>query len=117
MGIERIEHPFKRAINQVLIGDLLAVDVVFADLFHYVGEQLEARVGRVLLRSLRRREEDAGSNNQVYAQSYSEEPVDQSSFHSSANNMLPESKGQPVSLQGRGSRNFRYSCAIPQSAP
>ena len=43
--IQRVEHSFERAVNQFLVCEVLAIDVILADFFQDVGEQFEAGVG------------------------------------------------------------------------
>ena len=52
MGIQRAKHPFQGAIDQILIRQFLAVHIVLAHAFHHIGKQLQARIRRVLFRSL-----------------------------------------------------------------
>ena len=79
--IERVEHPFERAIDQILIGKLLAVHIVLAHALHDDRKQLQARIGRVLLGRLGGAKKQARPDQQIEAQRNSQNPVHHSSFH------------------------------------
>jgi len=80
--IERGEHAFEGAVHQVLVGQLLAVHMVLADALHDKGEQLEARICRVLLRRLSGGDINTGADQQVQAKNQRDSTENQTTFHS-----------------------------------
>src|SRR5205085_3545540 len=100
MWIERIEHALERAINQVLVLHVLAVHVIFADLFQHIGEQLEAGISGIPFGGLGA--ENPCANAEIDDQDDGQAAEKETSFHKNQIVSLPEGSWQRASLQGKG---------------
>jgi len=82
VGVERAEHPFERAVDQVLIREAFAVHVIVPNFLENEREQAQVPVDVVLLGNLGRTQIDLGAEDQVDRKGRQQHRIHQSLSHS-----------------------------------
>ena len=81
MGIKSAEHALERAVDQFLVGEIPAIDIIIAHLFQHGGEEFQLRIGIVLLRALHGRKIDLGANENIGPEQGEQRAIEDASFH------------------------------------
>jgi hypothetical protein len=79
--VQRAEHAFKRAVDEILVAELVAVDVLLTHSIQDSGEQPKIGQGIVLLRSLNIIEVSDGTEEQIDCEGSEQHPVENTTFH------------------------------------
>ena len=85
MRVQGAKHSLERAVNELLIFEILAINIILAHAFHYHREQFQAGVGRVLLRRVRRAQINPGADEQIDRQPNQNHAINHASFHKNSN--------------------------------
>ena len=100
--IEGGKHPFHRAVNEVLVGQGFAIDVIFADPLQNSGEEFELLIG--VIPFVRRAElEELSPEADIGHEGGDEEGIDQTFVHlGDSDALLRTSNLDSSSKKGRG---------------
>ena len=98
--VQGVDHPLERAVNKLLVGELLSVHVVRAYLGQDVRKQFQARVRGVLVLHLRRVDIDMCSNDVKGHQQHDQHSVNDTSFHKNLFNLPSDNSCTASLLQG-----------------